>query len=557
MKVSELMNWRFDRLRGFPFDAVLIAAVCIVPYFFLIRRLGFNLADGGFLWYGTMHTALGEVPMRDFQSYDPGRYYWGALWIKILGDGGILSVRFNYAAFQFIGIVLGLSILRQRVLKSWWALAAAGLVIWMWIGVYESVIMISAIYFAVLLIERPSNFRHFIAGVFVGLAAFFGRNNGLYCAVAFSALILFIWLRIDRRKLPVRLCLWLLGVIIGYLPMLVMIALIPGFLHAVIEGITFNLYVARRLPLAVPWPWRPDYSHLSWEWSALAFGYGMLYLLVPISYVVGIVHLLTTKRDLQRKTVLIACVFVGLAFLDYTFSRASFAYMATTIQPALIGLIALPAAFNQRYKKVLTIGAWTFILLVSRATAWTGKWSTYVGPLKAMVHAKVVERYHGDYDLAYREYGFVRTDIGGDDLWIDTATAKTIDDVKNLVSQKLAPNEDVLIAPIWPGFYQILHKKSPVWEIYFLFPQPRGKQEEMIADLERKNVNWAIICNWPLDGRDDLRFSNTHAYMWQYLMEKFEHVDTDLLPAECQLRQKIQRQGEMPRPDHSPADVTH
>jgi len=149
---SEFMNWRFDRLRGFPLDAVLIAAACIVPYFFLFR-LGFNLADEGFLWYGTMHTALGEVPMRDFQSYDPGRYYWGALWIKILGDGGIISFRFNYAAFQFIGMVLGLSILRRRILKSWWALAAAGLVIWMWMGVYESVIMISAIYFAVLLID--------------------------------------------------------------------------------------------------------------------------------------------------------------------------------------------------------------------------------------------------------------------------------------------------------------------------------------------------------------------------------------------------------------------
>jgi len=80
--------------------------------------------------------------------------------------------------------------------------------------------MISAIYFAVLLIERPSNFRHFIVGVFVGLAAFFGRNHGLYCAVAFSALILFIWLRIDRHKLPIRISLWLLGVVVGIFPCL-------------------------------------------------------------------------------------------------------------------------------------------------------------------------------------------------------------------------------------------------------------------------------------------------------------------------------------------------
>ena len=533
------MNWRFDRLRALPFDAVLIAVVLLAISQIFWSHIGINISDGGQLWYGTIQTALGEVPVRDFQSYDPGRYYWGALWFKILGDDGIKSLGFSALVFQFIGMVLGLLVLRRRILKTWWALAAAGLVIWIWLGGHESVIIISAVYFAVLLVEKPSNLRHFSAGAFVGIVAFFGRNHGLYCAVAFSALILFVWLRIDRRKLPVRLCLWLLGVIVGYLPMLVMIALIPGFLHAVIEGIKFNLYVARRLPLPVPWPWRPDYSRLGWGASAFVFGVGILYLLVPISYIVAGIHLLTTKRDLQRKTVLIACVFVGLAFLDYTFSRASFGYLAMTIWPALIGLMAIPAAFDQRYKRVLTIGAWAFILIASRATIWEGGWSARSSLIKVPVKALV--RYHGNLDIAYREYGFVRTEIRGDDLWIDTATAKTINDVKKLVGQKLAPDENILIAPYWPGFYPILRKKSPVWENYFLLPQSKEKQEEMIGDLERKNVNWAILENPPLDGREELRFSNTHAYMWQYLMENFGRVDTDLLPEGVQLRRRTEK----------------
>lgn len=532
------MNSRFERWRGFPFDAVLITAVLLALSYLFWVRIGLSVADLGQLWYGTIQTALGEVPMRDFQSYDPGRYYWGALWFKILRSDGIMALRFSGLAFQFIGMVLGLSVLRRRVLKTWWTLAAAGLVIWVWLGGHESVIILSAVYFAVLLTEQPSHRRHFIAGVFVGITAFFGRNHGLYCAVAFSALILFVWLRIDRRNLPIRICLWLLGVLVGYLPMLVMIVLIPGFFHAVIEGIKFNFYVARRLPLPVPWPWRPDYSRLSWDDSALAFVVGMLYVIVPISYVVGGIHLLTTRRGLQRKTVLIACVFVGLAFLDYTFSRASIDYLAMTIWPALIGLLALPAAFDQRYKRVLTIGAWAFIIIVSRATVWRGGLIAKALPLT--VQANAVAR-HGDIDLAYQEHGFVRTNIRGDDLWIDMATAKTINEVKELVRQKVAPDEDILIAPYWPGFYPILRKKSPVWENYFLLPQPRMKQEEMINDLERKNVNWAIVEDPPLDGRDELRFSNTHAYMWQYLMENFERVDTDLLPADFQLRHRTKK----------------
>jgi len=100
--------------------------------------------------------------MRDFQSYDPGRYYWGALWIKILGDGGIISFRFNYAAFQFIEWFSALDSppANIEVLVGAGGGRSGDLDV---DGVYESVIMISAIYFAVLLIERPSNFRHFMS----------------------------------------------------------------------------------------------------------------------------------------------------------------------------------------------------------------------------------------------------------------------------------------------------------------------------------------------------------------------------------------------------------
>ena len=135
---SGFMNSRFERWRGFPFDAVLITAVLLALNYLFWARIGLSVADLGQLWYGTIQTALGEVPMRDFQSYDPGRYYWGAFWFKILRDDGIMALRFSGFAFQFIGMVLGLSVLRRRVLKTWWTLAAAGLVIWIWLGGHET-----------------------------------------------------------------------------------------------------------------------------------------------------------------------------------------------------------------------------------------------------------------------------------------------------------------------------------------------------------------------------------------------------------------------------------
>ena len=529
------MTWRFDGWREFPLDVVLIAAACAAVSFFLYRHFELNLADEGFLWYGTIRTALGDVPLRDFQSYDPARYYWGALWFKILGNDGINSLRFSAHVLQFLGSCFGLLVVR-RTTRKWWALAAAGLLLWLWMGSYEWVIMAAAVYFGVLLIERPSALRHFTAGVFVGIAAFFGRNNGLYCALAFVALILFIWFRLDRRQLPMRICMWSLGIFVGYLPMLTMIVLVPGFFHVMIEAIKFNLLVATRLPLSAPWPWRPDYSRMSWGVAAFEFGVGLLYLVIPIFYVAAGIHLLFTKH-LQRKTALIASVFVGLVYLHYTFSRASFVYLNYTIEPALIGLMTLPAVFGQRYRKVLTVGVWSFLLVAS----WTTVWVVRCISVKAAVKAVAAPRYHGSFDLAYRNYNFVRTNVRGEDLWLATDKAKLVQDVTAMVEQRVSPDEAILIAPYWTTFYPILRKKSPAWEIYFLFPQSRSKQEEMINDLERKTVNWALICNEALDGRDELRFSNTHSYLWQYLMENFEPVGVDVLPNECQFLHRKER----------------
>src|SRR6516165_4482200 len=82
----------------------------LVPVLFLVAqtalqlKVGLNLADEGFLWYGAQRTAAGEVPLRDFQAYEPGRYYWTAIWMWLARDDGIIVMRLAATAFEAVAI---------------------------------------------------------------------------------------------------------------------------------------------------------------------------------------------------------------------------------------------------------------------------------------------------------------------------------------------------------------------------------------------------------------------------------------------------------------------
>ena len=460
------------------------------------------------------------MPIRDFQSYEPSRYYWGAAWFRIFGNDGIRSLRISTAIFQSLGLTFGLLSLK-RVTQSWWILAIEGLLLLLWMYpsyyLFEPSITMASVYFAILLVEKPSLIRHFIAGAAVGLSAFMGLNHGLYTFLSFLLLLVFIWVKLDRKDFFKRLFAWVSGIFFGYSPMLFMIVVIPGFFESFIDSIKFYFSLGNtNLPLPVPWPWRVSYLKLNFVQAAEAFSKGLFFLIFPLFNFVVIIHILFAKcHNLQRKYLLIASTFVSFTYMHHTFSRADLEHLASAIHPLLIGLFSLRSAFQFNFSKRLNIN---LLIAISGATIFTvGIASPYYLKLTATP---------GQY---------VKRNISDEPIWIDIRDANVIDTVSQINNQLVQQNEELLIAPHWPTLYPILQRKSPLWDIYFLFPETKDRQKQMIEELRHKNVNWIIIGDIPLDGRNELRFKNTHPLLWQHFLKDFEVIKTNSLPNNYQL----------------------
>jgi hypothetical protein len=512
---------------------VIILSFSIVLISFLIyQNFGIGLADDGFVWYGMIRTNLGEVPIRDFYAYDPGRYYWGAFWFKLFNNDGPIAFRASLAIVEFGGLTLAMLCLR-RITQSWALLFFEGLLIHSWMYVhykaFDITVSIAAVYFAIILLEKPSLRQHLITGIFVGFAAFIGINHGLYTAASFSLLILFIWIKFSRELLVNRFIFWGLGIAIGYSPMLLMWAVVPNFFDAFLKRILFIFQQGTNLRLPIPWPWLVNYTVLDAAHSLITFSQTIYFLIFPLfNLLVGIYLIFADSDRLRRQHVLIAATCTGLIYSHFAFDRADLNHLSFAITPLLIGLIALPSSFDFNSKvtqAIIKVILLAFLVLTTPVSA-----DAFTPWRQAKVMIQAAGGHYSDYK---------RATIKGTSLWFTTGDANLIQAVKQIDDRSIMKDNNVFIAPSWPGLYAILDKKSPTKDTYFLFLEQPDKQKEIIDRIEKSNTNWAIVRpDDAIDGRDELRFRNAYSLVWKYLTENFEVLNNDRLPAGTKLMRR-------------------
>jgi hypothetical protein len=483
---------------------------------------GFNWSDEGFLWYGSQRTALGEVPLRDFFSYDPGRYCWTALIFKTLGRDGLFEQIVADDLFGVIGLLACyLAMSRAGIGLAWRAAILFVLAVMMGFPRYkiyeQSLSLFSAIGITFLISRKPGSGGWFVFGILTGLAAFMGRNSGLYFAVAAVATLILLKPVSEKIHHARLLAAFSIGVCVGYAPMLYMMARAKGFAAAFFHSLSF---LKSELPLPIPFPWQMNTVGLHGIDLLQVVAVSLLCLVVPLTYGYLILKWWTSKPCFNGAyTMACGAAIAGLPYLHHAFGRADFFHIAEAVLPFALAAGTFGAHLWTLEKRRLGI-----VILISSVTLIVAAWL----PTEPAFSYRRLE--------GKRPELVERIEISGRNFEVPAYQAKVMRAVKDEFRRCGGGDGNFLAAPHYPGLYAFLRTRAPFWEVYYLFPRSDEFQARHTEAVVKNGTSLVLINpDATVDGLDELRIDKTYPQLVHYIHTHFERLEPDILPDHFEL----------------------
>jgi hypothetical protein len=460
--------------------------------------------------------------MRDFHAYDPGRYLWTTGWSYVLGES-LVSMRLACVFFQCLGMLAGLLAARRLSSRPLFLVCVALLLaVWMHprYKVFEQSIALLSVYAGVLLLERPTLRRHFAVGIFGGLMAFMGKNHGAYHVLAFGLMIAWAAWAEGWRAWWTRSLAWSGGLLFGCLPQWLMFLFVPGFFRSFLDSILSISANGTNLSRPVPWPWLPATDLPPWM-RVSVFAEGCFFVAFPLFLLLTAARACWLGRErLSTQPALIAAACVTLPYTHYVFSRADTVHLSHGAPTMTLGAIALGASFVGGLQWLPR--ALAPLILAASLTA-------------NYVQISAIRRSFADPGT------FLWVPVSGARMFVPRLHAQALASAHTLVMELAKADEPILFAPDFPGLYPFTGRLSPTKEIYFIFPATPQEDRALLAEIERAGVQWVMLHNYALDGRDDLRFHSTNPIVWDFLCKNFKSVPIDTLPSSMIVLRRIQR----------------
>ncbi|MEY2846187.1 MAG: hypothetical protein RL076_1733 [Chloroflexota bacterium] len=476
----------------------------------LYGNVGLMLEDEGFVWYGSQRLLLGELPMRDFFGYDVPRFVWNAIVMLTLNrtDIGALRIALTLCEWLILTLLGAWALLVRLPWRSWLFVALVAMVI-TWLSprhkLYDHVVIWMLVIAGERWMQQPSVRRAWWLGVIIGVLAMIGRNHGLYGAGAGALLIGAVWLQPLAWRQRLASALWCVaGAVVGFLPMLVLMAVAPGFGEAYLRELV--ILVSRRdlnLPVPIPWPWQAESVVLVLR--RLWYSYPMLVYAATAIWII-----VQRWKTGQFPAAWLAPLAVGIPYLHVYVSRADSGHLAQSIAPALLLTIMwlrmLPAQWATGVATLLCV--WS--LWASQVTPWQTSWLS-----RGKTQQEVT--------------------VGDQQLTLPNAVATNVVLLDYLHDTYGTPDGAFVVTPYWPGAYAVYNQQSPLFYNYLLFRYDSGMQQREIARVTAMQPRFILIDDRMIDGNPQWQFRAFMPELDAYITRTYRRVADAALPETMRL----------------------
>ncbi len=502
------------RLRALLWNVGPIAAAAALPIllFFMQGHIGLSLADEGFLWYGSQRVLAGEIPVRDFQSYDVARYYWASAWMKLAGSDGIVALRLANALLMSLSVALATGMVRKAAPSApVWFLLGCAMLFTAWMApdykVYDSFALLLLTVGATGVLQAAAPTRWAAYGAALGIAAAIGVNHALYGVIATLVLVLYTG---GGPKPASSLAALVAGGLVGYAPVLGLALMAPGyaaaFLDALVQiGETGTTNLTRPLPRLLQ-ALQPLGSVVPKAERLQA----LLLIVTPLTWAAAAFALISPVRRRTAEPVAVAGLILSVPYAHYFISRADDVHLAVSALPLLLAALAWAGQRGtlRQAAALVILAPVTFVLIGSQHTI-----------------------------LYTRLHRFEPTTVLGDTVLIRPSTANQLRIIHTLA--KHPPSGPLYVAPYLPGAYAVLRQRSPTWENYLLFPATPERQRSAVASLEASGSRKVLLGLGSVDDRQDLGFNKTHGLLAHYVSTCFRPVSLGFpMPSDMIVRVK-------------------
>jgi hypothetical protein len=488
-----------------------VSVICSILWVSWVSHYGFDMADEGYYWYGSQRMLHGGMPMRDYLSYDIGRYAWGALFMHLAGDDGIVGARLSAALFQLLTISLGVWLVLRTMGDRFSLVVTAVTVVLttvllnLWVHPYYKSFDYGAgilvIAMLALMVTSLTVRAWFIAGLLLGVIAIIGRNHGVYGAFSAFLFVLFIGVKLRDMRLLVKLLLaFVAGVVVGFSPTFALALLVDGFAQAFITTLRDLIQSgSANIGLPIPWPWvavKDQYGTLYFLMKILQ---GFAFIALLAAPVAALAHL--ARRPYSAFTCmdkfLLALACTGLGYAHYAFSRSDLTHLSHSIAPALLIILC-------------------FGIMVGRPMIA----SLFLLCMSVLVLAP--EKPYLAHILLQKKLSTIS--VNNVPLRVFSIDAMRFNAAEHAFSESPSARSSFLALPNAPGLHAMNKTDMKIWEIYALSKRPAAFEAAEIERLQTAPPEMILLSDDPLDFQDELRYSKMHPLTYQWILQHYHRA---------------------------------